>query len=117
MKKELDSEFVAFVKEYQDILKDDDIHPSADIEEDLYMWGEDGIEFLIAYGKRFNVDLTSFMADKYFAAESAIYLEKIVRLFGVKRKRKSLKLYHLQKGIHSGVLNENVINEIDSYNS
>jgi acyl carrier protein len=38
--------------------------------EDLKIWGDDAVDILLAFGKKFDVDLTKFYADKYFPPES-----------------------------------------------
>lgn len=40
------------------------------VNEDLGVDGDDGAEFMLAYGERFSVDLTAFPHDKYFGPEA-----------------------------------------------
>jgi hypothetical protein len=41
------------------------------VNEDLGVDGDDGVEFMLAFGERFAVDLTAFPHDKYFGPEAA----------------------------------------------
>jgi len=84
----------------------------ASIEDDLGIYGDDAIDLLVAYGKEFNVDLSRFMAADYFSPEGDAILPAIIRAFTGKSKpvRKVLTVGHLEKGIHAGRLDEEVIN-------
>ncbi len=85
--------------------------PNACLIHDLGMVGDDGIEFMIAYGKKFNVDLSGFMADKYFEAEGLQFINSFLEKIGLRKsKLKHLLIKDLQKGISVGYLNETVIN-------
>lgn len=39
------------------------------LEEDLNIYGDDSVDFLIAFGTEFNVDVSKFMAADYFSGE------------------------------------------------
>lgn len=82
------------------------------IEDDLGITGDDAIEFIIAYGKAFNVDVTKFMAANYFEGEGDRLFSAIIRLItGQKNKTKNkLTIKHLERGIIIGKLDEEVIN-------
>lgn len=43
--------------------------PEITLEEDLKITGDDADEFIIAFGKEFNVDISEFDFSKYFDAE------------------------------------------------
>lgn len=75
------------------------------IERELRITGDDAIEFLIEYGKYFNVDVTKFMAADYFDGEGMNWL-----LPNSNSNKKILTLGDLVKGIIAGQLNEQVIN-------
>jgi acyl carrier protein len=51
------------------------------VEKDLSITGDDAVEFLLAYGKKFDVDVSNFMAADYFDGEGDITLPVIVRMF------------------------------------
>jgi acyl carrier protein len=43
------------------------------IEDELGLTGDDGIELICNYSKKFNVDITDFKFDKYFHPEPGIF--------------------------------------------
>lgn len=90
----------------------DEVTDTALIEDDLGVYGDDAIDFIISYGKRFNVDVSKFMAADYFSAEGDTVLPLLIRLFTGKPepKRKGLTVGHLEKGIIAGRLDEEIIN-------
>ena len=83
------------------------------IQDDLRIYGDDAVEFIVAYGQAFNVDVTKFMAADYFDPEGDKILPAIIRTLTLKQKRprKILTVGHLEKGIKEGRLDESVINE------
>lgn len=83
----------------------------ASIEDDLGVTGDDAFDFLIAYGKTFDVDVSKFMAADYFNGEGYEILPTIIRMFTGKEKKqnKILTVAHLEKGILAGRLDEEVI--------
>jgi acyl carrier protein len=82
------------------------------LENDLGIYGDDAVEFIIAFGKEFNVDVSNFMAADYFSAEGDPVLPAIIRFITNKKKRKlkDLRLIHLKKAVKAGRLDEDVIN-------
>ncbi|WP_300663742.1 DUF1493 family protein [Fluviicola sp.] len=68
----------------------------------LGITGDDAIEFLIAYSKRFEVDISKFMAADHFTGEGW------TQIFGNEGK-KDLSLGDLEKGIIAGRLDRDVI--------
>ncbi|MBK9732881.1 MAG: DUF1493 family protein [Chitinophagaceae bacterium] len=75
------------------------------VELDLGITGEDAMEFIIAYGEQFNVDVSRFMAADYFDAEGHSLFS-----LGNQRNKKILTLGDLEKGISAGRLDEKIIN-------
>jgi acyl carrier protein len=75
------------------------------VENDLMITGDDAVDFLVAYGKEFNVDLSNFMAADYFDGEG-------MDILGLRdsKKKKILTIGHLENGIIAGRLNEEIIN-------
>jgi acyl carrier protein len=103
------------VKEFavnQAAVEEKEATESASIEDDLGISGEDAVEFIIAFGKKFNVDVSKFMAAEYFSPEGDVILPAIIRFFTGKKqpKRKNLTIGHLIKAIVAGRLDEEVIN-------
>ena len=84
------------------------------LENDLGITGDDAVEFIIAYGKEFNVDVSKFMAADYFDAEGYDIVGPLIRwITRNKKPQKQLKILtlgHLEKGIIAGKLDEEVIN-------
>jgi acyl carrier protein len=91
----------------------EEISDEALIENDLGVYGDDAIEFIVSYGKVFNVDVSNFMAAEYFSAEGDVILPALIRLFTgkLKAQKKHLTVSHLEKGILFGRLDEDVINK------
>jgi acyl carrier protein len=81
------------------------------IQEDMGITGTDAVDFIVAYGKHFNVDVSSFMAADYFDAEGGLYLPfKIPFLKFLSAKNlKTLTLGDLEKGIIVGKLDDTII--------
>ncbi|SEW43394.1 DUF1493 family protein [Chitinophaga arvensicola] len=78
------------------------ITPDTAIEDDLGVTGEDGEELIVAYSKRYQVDITGFLFNKYFFPEPFVNtMPDHVAL---------LTAAHLLKGITAGRLDEAVIN-------
>jgi len=82
------------------------------LEKDLGVSGDDAVEFLLDFGKEFNVDMSNFDIKKYFFPDGDSILPAIVRLFTGKRQRKEkeLRLGDLEKAVIAGRLDEEVIN-------
>jgi len=82
------------------------------IEQDLGIYGDDSTEFLIAYGKKFKVDVSKFLAADYFSPEGLDSISFIIRCVTCKPKpiKKILTIGHLEKGIIAGILSDAVIN-------
>ena len=80
-----------------------DITESSLLEEDLGIYGDDAVEYIIAFGKEFNVDVSKFMAADYFSGEG-------ITISAKKLPKKELSVAHLIKAIIAGRLDEEVIN-------
>lgn len=79
-----------------------DINEDTRLEEDLGIYGDDAVEYLIAFGKFFNVDVSKFMAANYFSGEGDFIYSFFRALFGMKSQRqKELSMAHLVKAIKS----------------
>jgi acyl carrier protein len=94
------------------VVEDEEVTRDAQLENDLGVTGDDAIDFLIAYGKAFNVDVTNFKAADYFDGEGTPILSEIIRAFTCKKMKtkKVLTISHLEKGIIAGRLDEEIIN-------
>jgi alcohol dehydrogenase YqhD (iron-dependent ADH family) len=84
-----------------------DITENIFLEKDLGIYGDDAVDYIIAFGKTFNVDVSKFMAADYFNGEG-------IDLFSIfskkKQEKKELSIGHLIKAIKAGRLDEEVIN-------
>jgi Protein of unknown function (DUF1493) len=87
------------------IAEESELSRSTIVDTDLYLRGDDGIEFILKYAKHFNVDVSNFMAADYFEAEGGNIL-----FFDKPSELKNLTLGDLEKGILSGKLDERIIN-------
>jgi len=91
---------------------EDEVTPYSRLYDDLGIYGDDATELLIEYGKRFNVDVSKFMAADYFKGEGIDLIGGLLRLFAGKRwghNHKVLTVKDLEKGINAGRLDEEVI--------
>lgn len=81
------------------------------IEKDLKITGDEADEFIIAFGKQFNIDVSNFNIDEYFEPEGDKILPAIVRFFtGQKKtKNKELVLGDLERAVIVGKLDNIVI--------
>lgn len=78
------------------------------LEEDLYIYGDDAVEFLDTYSKRFDVDISEFSYSYYFTPE--VYYPFIYKLIpNLSKKRGSLTLADLEKGIQCKELNDKIL--------
>jgi acyl carrier protein len=85
---------------------------NAEMENDLGIRGDDAMDFIIAFGTEFNVDISDFMAADYFSPEGDSILPAIIRMFTDKKhpKQKGLRIRHLEKAVIGGRLDEEIIN-------
>ena len=86
--------------------------PETRLYEDLGVYGGDGTDLLISYGKRFKVDVSKFMAADYFRGEGVDMVGRLIRLFTGKQPVSELKVLtvnDLEKGILEGKLDKEVI--------
>lgn len=90
----------------------EDVLPETMLEEDLGLYGDDAMEFLVVFSKEFNVEISNFMAADYFSPEGDIILPSLIRAITGKKKKKQkyLQVQHLEKAILAGRLDEEIIN-------
>ena len=90
------------------LFKKKEIKRETTLEGDLKIYGDDSDEFLIAFGKEFNVDVSQFPIGNYFSNEGSHLL---LWLIGKqKRQIKQLTIGQLEKAVIAGRLDEEVIN-------
>jgi len=104
-----------FVKK-ETFTNDEPIGLETRLEEDLGVYGDDAVEFMLKYSEKYKVDVTHFMAADYFSPESRSTFGTILSsLFGKeKSSKKILKVVHLYHGIKRGKLDEEVISLSDA---
>ena len=87
---------------------------STRLAEDLKITGDDSVEFLIEFGKEFNVDVSNFKAADYFDGEGGEFIESIIKIFSRKKEapKQILTLGHLEKAVYFGRLDEEVIHDL-----
>lgn len=105
---EILKELIRFILRYTSV-DEKFVIPSARIEEDLKLWGDEAIEFIVEFAKHFNIDVSHFMAAEYFTSEGSFYF---FTKHLCKHKKRELRVSHLYNAIKKGILNETSINEI-----
>ena len=96
------TELIDFIRHECAIHVSEEIVASTGMQRDLGVYGDDAVEFLIAYSKNFHVDVSRFMAADYFDGEGFDFLS----LFKVKKPKMELTIGYLQKGIDAKRLDE-----------
>ena len=92
---------------------DEEITSETKLGDDLGVSGDDAVEFIIAFGKEFNVDVSQFMVADYFEPEGDVILPTVLRFLTGRQKqpKKILTVGHLEKAVAAGKLDEDVINK------
>jgi hypothetical protein len=86
-----------------------DLYRTTKLEKDLSITGDESVEFIVAFGKKFNVDVSNFMATEYFEPEGDFIFPAIIRFFTSKKKDKELTLGDLEQAIKAGKLDNTII--------
>jgi len=105
----MENEIILFISENfgRDI---QDIHLGSMIEKDLGIYGDDAVELILGFGKKFDVDVSEFMADKYFSAEGDFILPALLRLLiGNKTTKYELTIKNLVDAVKYKKLDEEII--------
>jgi len=82
------------------------------LEADLGMTGDDAFEFLEDFSKKFNVDLSDFKIQEYFAPERDGLLLGLMSFFIGKRNlppKKELTIGDLERAVSAGKLDDVII--------
>jgi acyl carrier protein len=92
-----------------------EITPNTIIETELGVTGDDAVNFIIAFGKKFNVDVSNFMAADYFEGEGFDLIGSLIRAITGKKKpkKKVLTVGDLDRAVKAGKLDESVIENKD----
>lgn len=81
------------------------------LEKDLGMSGDDAVEFLLEFSKKFNVDIGNFKFKECFSPEGDFILPAILRFLTGKKSEKhaELTLGDLERAVLAGRLDDNTI--------
>ena len=84
------------------------------IEQELGISGHDAVEFILAFSKEFNVDVSRFMAGDYFDDEGGQLMSQIKKIFSKNKtsKKKQITLGDLERAVTAGKLDETVIGRL-----
>jgi len=75
------------------------------LQKDLKIYGDDADEFIIAFGKEFNVDISQFRIQDYFESEGDPVALSVLRFFGKKKPPfKPITLGDLERAVIKGKL-------------
>ncbi len=80
------------------------------LERDLRITGDDAVEFILAFGQKFNVDVSKFRLDEYFEAEGILgpFFSFFYRYIGSSTKKK-IKIKDLLDAMETHILNPHSI--------
>lgn len=112
MNSEISQELIQFISDLMGI-PEKDITPDARLFEDLGIYGADTSDLILAFSKKFNVDLSNFRAGDYIGAEGVDFITPIINLFTGKKtvQLKTLRIKNLQLAIEAGKLDEHIITQ------
>lgn len=115
MNKEKNLEEIKLMLNYKCGVNKNKILISSKLEDDLGLTGDDAVEFIVDFSKKFNVDMSNFIISDYFSNEAFDFIGSFINFF--KRKevvvKKSLTVGNLLKIIEVGKLDEDTINMLD----
>ena len=75
------------------------------LQSDLGIYGDDAVDFIVAFSKKFKVDISKFMAAEYFRPEGV----DVLGLYLKSSHKHCLTVGHLEKAATLGRLDEDVI--------
>jgi acyl carrier protein len=87
------------------------INENTSIQNDLGIYGADAVEFIIEFGKEFDVNISNFQVSDYFKDEGDQFFNILIRFFFRKEnnKKKDLLVKHLYKSVIIGKLDDTAI--------
>jgi acyl carrier protein len=77
---------------------------------DLSIYGDDAADLLMAFSKKFHVDVSQFRIDEYFGSEGWDFIGEVFSIFKKYKPLKVLTMANLEKAIYASKLDEEVIN-------
>ncbi len=100
MENELLKELIAFIHAKTLLSTNVSLGPHSRLFEDVGLTGTDAVEFMLAYGTHFHVDVTSFNSAEYFDDEGVLFSWSA---------RKVLTIADLVLGIEASKLDDTII--------
>jgi acyl carrier protein len=81
------------------------------LQDDLKIYGDDAVEFIVDFGKEFSVDINQFNINNYFDAESDPIARSLIKLLTNKNRKKRLPITisDLENSIKTGYLEDEFI--------
>lgn len=100
-----------FVIKQSAVSESEIINENTSIQNDLGIYGADAVEFIIEFGKEFNIDISNFKISDYFKDEGDQFFNTLIQFFLKKEtnKKKDLLVKHLLKAVMIGKLDETCI--------
>ncbi len=90
---------------------DEEVTKNTSLQNDLGIYGDDAVDFILAFSKEFKVDVSNFRAADYFNPEGIDTAGAFENLFSGKKpkQKKDLTISDLEKAIGAGRLDEEVL--------
>ena len=92
-----------FIEDFGIELKEE-IRENTEIEYDLRITGDDAVDFILSFGNKFNVDVSSFQLAEYFESEGKL-LPVFFNIMYNHSSKKKLTIRHLLDAMNSHILN------------
>jgi len=88
------------------LVKEKEVVPSAEIDKDLGITGDDAVELIDNFSNEFNVDISGFEFDKYFQEEGSWFFGWLSDFFnkGERLPRIGLTINDLAEAVSTGKL-------------
>lgn len=110
METDLESQVISFIAK-QSGNYSFELSLKTELQYDLEIWGDDAVEFLLAFSKEFDVKINRFEAAKFFRRESFYIFSIVVNHFKLdKKKYHSITISDLVESVKLGELHhENIL--------
>lgn len=103
----MDNKLLDVLKEFISDLSGIDgneIFENTSLEGDLGIYGDDAVELILAFGKKFSVDVSKFRASEYFISEGGFKIGSYKNV-----NLKELKVFDLIKAVEIGRLDDSML--------
>lgn len=93
----------------------DKIFINSKLEDDLGLTGDDAVEFILDFSRKFNVDISNFVISDYFSNEAFNFIGLIINFFKHKEVviKKALTVDDLVRIIEIGKMDDEIINKFN----